>query len=331
MKLLQHQLARHFGISDIVPIRCCSWNYAFSGSGPAGRFFVKVIRPGPERRINGAVEFGARVARALADTGYGEVVPPLRNRDGELLTRSRGAEFLVYPWIDNTAEVERAAANRVPRIDHLAVLLAALHQSLRDLDEHCLCTQGASRHTSPFSYSSEEWSRSALQLWSAAERCAGISVELHMALSTARSLADRLSANDPLFFRSSPEDQILHGDFQPRNLLLAEGRLRVIDFDMCHRGNLAEDVAYAALTASGAPWLMGERDNALVLAFLNAYNEERQRVGAVEIRGSVLSTALVWSVLKAMSLSFKAEQIMGRQAALQSILRLVGSRSFLEL
>lgn len=325
------ELKEQFGISHLAALQRPCWNFVFSGTAPRGRFFVKVLRAGPERRINGAVEVGAQIAYALANAGVHGVVAPLRNADGDLVTQLATSKLLVYPWIEGSTGITSIAHNPIEHIQQVAHALARLHVSLGKLDEKGIRARSTSSDASPFSYSPASWAASASLLWSSVRTRVDCNHDLLTVLKVAEAETESLFASNPEFFGLIQADQFLHGDFCLENLMVAAGRLYIIDFDMCHRGSIAEDVAYTALAISGSRWLMGPRNGRVILRFFDEYNAERQRSSAVEVSRRELSTALVWSALKGLSLSYKAEQLFGRAAALRSIKNLVNSRRYLEI
>jgi Ser/Thr protein kinase RdoA (MazF antagonist) len=325
--LVSQALETSFGITDLVPLRRASWNFIFCGIGPGARFFVKVLKPGPEGRLNGAVEIGAQVAHVLARSGAQEIVAPLPNQDGQLVTKANGRYILVFPWVQSTPADECSPPGMNAKI-HAAAQLARLHAALGRLDDRITSADALLSYSSPFAYSPAEWVRSTRGLWLSARARVAEREDLVELLHRAEVQARTLIASNSEFFCHAKSDQFVHGDYRPDNVLMATPCPRIIDFDMCHRGNIAEDVAYAALAFSGPRWLVGPREAETVLAVWRAYNEERRLILATELSWPEMSTAMMWTLLKSISLSYKAEQVIGRSAALESICGLVSTNCF---
>lgn len=309
-------LRKHFGIANLYRLPTTGWNFTFRGEGSRPPLFVKVLRPGPDGKINRAVETGARVAHTLAASGMLGVIAPLPNADGELLTRAADEYIVTYPWIECVAPNSRTLDEKlVPA----ARLLAHLHVALARIDDSRPDQQLDPCQVSPFSHSPEIWLRHAGHLFASAKARLHATPSMVDLLSRAEAAALCLAASDAQLFSSAKGSQLLHGDYRDDNLLRTLDGCKIIDFDMCHTGEVCEDLAYGALAFAGGKWMVGARDCDRIVQFVQAYNLERQSLDVPEAPVDKLSPVLKWTVLKAMSLSYKAEQVVGRWCALQSL------------
>ena len=174
----------------------------------------------------------------------------------------------------------------------------------------------------PQAYNPSVWARESVRLWSTVERnlqLRSASKECLAELRYARSQAETLVEENRWFFAESLHNKrIIHGDFRPENMVIGPHIDLVVDFDMAHVSYAEIDVAYGALSFAGPRWLIGPRIWEVCHSFLMTCRRFSKDLIVSDER---LDVALRWSVIKALSLSFKEEQVCGRMLLYRELLQ----------
>jgi Ser/Thr protein kinase RdoA (MazF antagonist) len=317
-------LQKYYHLLSLTKVPVKSWNAIFRALGEDKDYCVKVINEETSgiRRTLQDLSYVAEVMHALQVAGFFHVLPPLRSRRGKYVHRCGGYWSIVYHWAPFFAQfgLSEDQVQTVQVAERAARLLSEMH---------CSAQGSMQRLTSPKdrdlpqAYKPSVWAAEADTLWIAAERnlCQRkSSVEAIEKLHIARELGEKLVEDNSWFFVYTPENEIvIHGDFRPENVLLGPGDFSLIfDFDFAHHSYPEVDVAHGALNFAGPRWLIGPRDWRVCSRFLRAYREVS---GGIEISWERLDLTLRWSVIKALSLSFKEEQVFGRLRLYYDILK----------
>lgn len=209
-------------------------NQSWQLDTPHGCCVLRVTRPALSRE---QVGYEHDVTRSL-HRHVPEVVPPLPGRDGDTVQVWGGRLLSLFPFVDG---VLGTGTDPKLRASRAAAMLARIHRVSRDLSD---------RAQRPGFRRADErprwlWARVrpvlVRELGAAdgfAEACAVFDREL----SELDTWLDTLVGSG----RELPA-ALIHGDFNPRNLIFAGDRLAgVIDWDGCHVDLLAWEVAQVA-------------------------------------------------------------------------------------
>lgn len=320
LDVILRDLRQYVRLESLVPVRPNTWNAILHGSGESGDYCIKVCNDqsdGASQASDGPL-FGAQVMSVLSQAGCRNVLPPL-SWGGQVQLRCGGYWVQVFPWCPGLADgvcleegpQTRAATRAAAR------LLAKLHSVLRIAGPQL----PAYEPSAPQAYPPATWARAETQIWKVSRsqvRKRGGSAKSIRALNVARDRGRELMASDPWYFSEDRQQEIVvHGDFRPENILLRRnGSHLVVDFDLAHRSCREDDVAYGAVCFSGHRWLMGPRNWRRCGEFIVAYERASD---SVAISWQRMRVALLWCIIKSVSLSFKEEQVRGRLALLASL------------
>lgn len=313
MPLIEQVVQRQFGLVDLEPLALRSWNAHFRARGSDGLRHVKVVRiPGPEEDLINQFGYTAELLQRLQDLGCPYVIPPLRSVDGSFSAQAAGWLVCAFPWNEHLAKevLSEEGCQTAPIIGRAALMLVHLHDLSTSLMLNAACPQ----RRSPYAYSPAEWRQHSRRLWVIAEcklRHQRASEHTLMMLRQAQRATQRLFTECPPFFQAPPSWVVVHGDYRPENLtigLTAESSW-ICDFDHAHPSCREVDAAYGALSFAGPRWFTGRRDWSACALFLREYEAglSRGRLGL-----EAVSIALRYVLLKALSLSFKEEQVRDR-------------------
>lgn len=304
-----------YNIFSITKAPVKSWNAIFHGFGGDAEYCIKVVNEkvsGISRTLQD-LSYVVDIMQAFKVTGFRPISAPLASKRGKYVERCGGYWVIVFPWIsyfpqfglneDNaqTAQVVRRAAR----------LMSAMHFAARRGPERIV---PPARRDLPQTYKPSLWAMEVDKLWIAAEqnlRRKNSSSEAKELLSRARQIGDELIEQNSWFFDDEPANEmVIHGDFRPENILLGpSGHCWIIDFDLVHCDYPEVDVVGGALNFAGPRWLTGSRNWGVFSSFVRIYRDTLKDAGMVSER---LQLALLWSIVRALSLSFKEEQVFGR-------------------
>jgi Ser/Thr protein kinase RdoA (MazF antagonist) len=305
-------LAPLYNIHSLEKVETKSWNAIFRGGACGTTLCVKVINekssgyPRMEEDFTRAIQ----MATTLHSTGFTPAIPPVRGRDGRYVRRAAGYWTMVYPWIDVVAQgLHREDSFQKREVaERGAALLARLHFATIS----SLSKDSEVRCAIPYAYGPHSWLLATDDLWGRVElalRDRGATSAHRALVAEARECGVRITQQFPFFFQSTAHHIWTHGDYRPENVFVGLEPYPadyVFDFDMAHESAREAEVAYAALSFGGPRWFCGARDWRVVRTFIGAYRAESAGWG---LSTEQFQAAMLWTVVKAMSLSFKVEQL----------------------
>ncbi|MDP8255266.1 MAG: phosphotransferase [Candidatus Alcyoniella australis] len=304
MKQLLPTLNAQFGVTAIHLLDIISWNAIFEAWGPGIHAAVKVYNPADREEERVAPELIANIQRDLYNSGNRAVVPPLLNKKGELVLCSFGYRIILYPWIVGHVPTSRD-------ISKCAAWLENFHRT--DYQTIIAKYINSPRQFRP-TIMPVDWYDQSKAIWKEAQsrlRDAGVDMKMLRQFTEGEDLANKLLQDYPMLIEKTSL-KLLHGDFKPSNVLITEDRkLAVLDFDCIQLGPSEVDTAIAALSFAGADWNGGKVDEYLLLSFLEKYRK-RSELNGLAMDNKRITAALRWIPLRALSFSFKEEQIMPR-------------------
>jgi len=308
-------LREFYEIRTLDKLPGLTWNAVFKGAGPSNQYCVKVFNEQTTgvRRTLSDLSYVAYTMHALRESGFTAVLPPIVGRDGAYVHRCAGYWVLTFPWfrIQDAIVLSEERSQHIDEASMAARLLSRLHIAAKNVAS---LIPALRTRDLPYTLKPSSWIDCANSLWSRVEenlRSSGTAQESLSALRTAVALTNELVHEHPWFFNDlASEETLVHGDFRPENIFLKyRGHGVVFDFDQVHVSYAETDVAYAMLSFSGPRWFVGSRDWVVAHAFLKSYESSKEGVPFSMER---LKVALPWSILKQISLSFKAGQVIGR-------------------
>ena len=294
------------GITDIKPLPITSWNMVLYAESPKDKYLVKIYNESKDNQLNADPLFIATVQKYLSLDILPEVIAPIGGKQGQLTIDVEGYNAVLYPWIEGHIPTTN-------QYKDCSRLLFKIHEIERQELKNVEFIK--SRFFFP-SITPILWAKNQAILWEMvyeriSQACLSDSL-LHL-LYDAKHLSKRYIQDHSLCWNNA-DSVFLHGDYRPSNILVKANNLNVFDFDCIQIGPPELDLAYAALTFGGAEWLGGKIDENFVISFISDYLDARgcSSIDRQKISKIRLKAALTWVPLRALSLSFKKEQIKPR-------------------
>lgn len=325
---LGDMLRQEYGIERLSVHRPGSWNVLFRGFDLTGRsYFVKVINDvtGAYRRRTTIYENVCSIVSSLCASGCRLTATPLRNREGRFVNAFCDLNVLVSNWIahEERDQMHELVAQASEHIDIGANALAELHWRLAEIP-----AANWEDEVMPHVQAPSQW---AARLDAHIHNLHGtLLVDNTDGASVATCLRE-FEMYASLFIKSHPalfsgafdHSQWLHGDFRPENLVMANSRTPMVgDFDLMHRGSPLEDVAYGGLCFAGHKWFAGKRDWVAFDRFVDSYFARRH---GYDVERDDVSQFVEWIVMRAITCSFKEEQLVYRMDLLREIRQRAGN------
>lgn len=315
VEVILKDLRKFFPIVSLTKVPVKSWNVIFHGLGDESNYCVKVVNDetrGVQRTLEDLC-CSADVMYGLQIAGFRRVMPPIKSQGKDYIFRCGGYWIIVFPWTPyfTNFNLSEDHAQNIQIVKKAAHLLSEMHSFTK---KGLPLNNDLNKRVLPQAYKPSIWVAEADTLWASSERNilqGGSSIEAIEKLHSARKLGEEIVEKNSWFFDNKTENEIvIHGDFRPENILLGPGDFcLIIDFDVSHYNYPEVDIAYGALNFSGPRWLIGQRDWRICSSFIDSYKEVS---GNINISPHYLRISLLWSIIKALSFSFKEEQVFGR-------------------
>jgi Ser/Thr protein kinase RdoA (MazF antagonist) len=277
-----------FGLGDLVKIDEAGGtrnrNFVFHTS--SGKWFVRQRYQGysDEQRVR----FDHEAARFLAGAGV-PVMPPLQAKDGNTWLRESDDLWEVYPF-----------AKGRHLLDGMAEDVIALGKSLADFHEAGRSFQLRYEKIGPLGETDPQ------RLLSNADRLEKEGVEAAALLPYRQALA-RAAEELPVATYLALPQTLVHGDVQPANILVADGRISAfVDLDWCAWRPRVYDLCCAILVCcaghkkpvEGDVWSLTQTprlEAEIIERFLAVYEGRSMPLSAAERKALPLQLALLWS------------------------------------
>jgi len=321
---LVDELSKLYPISDIQPVETKSWNGIFKATGDHHKYCLKFVNDFTTNipRSNSDLMFICEFMSFLGNQNFGFFLPLIPSSNGKLLNQILEYRVFVSPWIDdftkNSLNEDEAQSTEIVKLG--ARLLAKFHNCSTENKVINLTDRELPHCYNPFL-----WKRNLDIIFNKAYK------NFHQRRSSQDNLAElnkiynfcqNFIQNERDFFRNDLAKQIIiHGDFRPENIIGINSEYpKIFDFDVCHVNYPEVDVAYGALAFSGSRWFYGKRNWQLIDLFVKTYNLSSQ----TGMNMNYFEKALIWVMLKNLSVSFKEEQLAPRIELLYDIQKNLG-------
>jgi aminoglycoside phosphotransferase (APT) family kinase protein len=250
--------------------------------------------------------YAANLQERLYDAGFTNIIRPIRGSDGRAIHLCGGYLTVTSAWNSSASEyqLDDRKAQSDATIREAARLLSRLHEYSVEVKT----VDGSPPRHTPHALAPWDWKHSVLDLWT---ESATFLTAARREFLNAYSLAEALICTAPEFFQVEEAQAVLgHGDFRPANIAIAVGhRPTLFDFDLAHPDRVETEIAYAALSFSGPRWFMGSRDWTKCKLFVQEY---ARNAGRISIKSAQLHAAFHYVAMRALSASFKDEQVGAR-------------------
>ncbi len=321
------ELSKVYPIRSLIPIETNSWNGILKAEGFSLNYCVKVINDTTTNIKRNADDllFVCEFQKFLSDNKFQFHIPIVPSSNGVMLHKISGYNIIVFEWVENFnlfALNEDSAQNK-EIIAVCAKALANLHKYSKNYNFKYFIDRDL-----PHCYNPELWGENIDRIFEFAvtnlsDR--GASNKSMVSLEMIHQISlDFIKNNKTFFKRQEDQQMVIHGDYRPENLIIADNNMpKIFDFDTCHYSYPEIDVAYASLAFAGKRWFYGKRNWALMDLFIENYNiYSNYSLNMERINNSIL-----WVVLKIILLSFKEEQIEPRLELYRDMLAFLVSKN----
>jgi len=311
-------------VRALIEVDVRSWNASFKAVCNSNLYFIKIINEETSdiKRTYRDLSFVAKYTATLKETGFDNVIPPCYFGGRGYVHRLSGYWVLIYPWVSSLNKPNRFEFGYATPgdITEAAILLFKLHTASRAIQKEVVSPRVRDL---PSAKNPSNWLLESDRLWHSVERINSYRKGLRKVkriTRMARRCCEEIIKNYPEFFEENPmEGLVIHGDYRPSNLLVdSKNKPLIVDFDLAYKDFPETDVAYGALCFSGPPWFFGKRDWRRCSLFTSAYLSHSE---SGDIKMERLLPAFVWVVLRALSLSFKDEQVVRRFELLKDVIK----------
>ncbi|MDO8587769.1 MAG: phosphotransferase [Armatimonadota bacterium] len=285
----KQEICAQFGLGNLIDVRDAGGtrNRTSVFSTDCGKWLVR-------RRYSGysdpgRVTFDHEAAVFLCERGV-PVVAPLRTSEGATCYLLDGEKWEVYPYVEGEPLRDGSPDDLRP----LAEALARIHDAGRSFPLR-FDKRGPRGETDPEG------------LLAGADRIEAGSPETRDCLASYREAIEQAAADLPLSAYSRLPHTLVHGDVQPANILMLDGRVNAfIDLDWVAWRPRIYDLAFALLcccashaepVGKGDIWSLSqtpELDPAVLEQFLGLYQQHSAPLNDAEKRAFGPQTVLTW-------------------------------------